>query len=329
MKTLLVVALFCVVTLAAVSDDDQFVSWAREHSRVYDAEEYPIRLRNFRNTQAKIRDLNNNTHGGAQFGLNAFADLSEEEFRTKILMSAPGPIPVLPTANTGGARRSAMVTPPASFDWRNSGAVTAVKDQGQCGSCWAFSSTEAIESAYIIAKRATNTSINLSPQQLVDCDKTDLGCNGGWPDNAYKYVHNAGGQEGIANYPYVATNQTCAFRSAYVQATITSYKAATTQGDETTLKNNLVNWGPLSICVDASQWNSYTSGVMTPAQACPSGTCTLDHCVQLVGYNSAVSPGYWIVRNSWNTWWGIKGYIYLQMGSNTAGITNHATWPVL
>lgn len=162
----------------------------------------------------------------------------------------------------------------------------------------------------------------------MDCDKQDGGCNGGWPDTAMTYVKNAGGQEGEAHYAYTAKNGQCAFNAQYVEAKVAGFKTATTSKDETTLQNNLVSWGPLSICVDASKWQTYKSGVMSSAQCC-TGTCQLDHCVQLVGYNASANPPYWIVRNSWAASWGISGYIWLQMGGNTCALTNHATWPTI
>jgi len=108
-----------------------------------------------------------------------------------------------------------------------------------------------------------------------------------------------------------------------VLAKITGYKYATTQGDENTLKQNLVGVSPLSICVDAANWQDYSSGVMTAWDCC--WFCELDHCVQLVGYDSTASTPYYIVRNSWNTDWGNKGYIWLEMGKNACGLTNYAT----
>jgi C1A family cysteine protease len=173
-------------------------------------------------------------------------------------------------------------------------AVTAVKNQGQCGSCWAFSVTENIESMWILAGKA-NSSIALAPQQIVDCDNSDDGCNGGEPPTAYQYVINAGGLETNESYPYTAEGGSCTFSKSLVVASIASWKYATSSGDETTLQKNLLGYGPLSICLDASNWQDYQSGVLT-AWEC-AWVDILDHCVQLVGYNSTTteygSP-YWI-----------------------------------
>jgi len=321
MKVLILLACLFAVTLA-LTEEEQFVSWAKEHGKSYNYKEYPQRFENFKATLANIDRLNAESDG-AVFGLNQFADMSAQEFKETVLMKNP-----IATVST---QKSQYFIPaagaPTTFDWRTTNKVTAVKDQGQCGSCWAFSATEAIESAWIISGKA-NSSINLSPQQIVDCDTTDGGCNGGWPETAMTYIHNAGGQEGIAHYPYKAKNGKCAFESQYVEAKITSYKTATTKKDETTLQSNLLAWGPLSICLDASNWQTYKSGIMTAKQCC-TGSCSLDHCVQLVGYDSTTAPGYWIVRNSWATSWGISGYIHLEMGGNACGLTDHATWPTI
>jgi len=214
---------------------------------------------------------------------------------------------------------------PAAFDWRTKGAVTPVKDQEQCGSCWAFSVAETAESAYILAGKANASSLRVSEQQIVDCDQSDAGCDGGNPETAWQYIIGAGGLDSEASYPYQATDGTCRFKKQNVVASVSAWKYATSSYDETTLQNNLFT-EPLSICVDAANWQDYTSGVMS-AWDC-AWLVQLDHCVQLVGYatNDGSTP-YWIVRNSWSTSWGESGYIRLEMGDNCCGLTEEATMP--
>jgi len=300
-----------------------FEKFIRQYNKRYTADEFWNRFENFKASLESSAAMN--VGGGATFGITKFSDMTPAEFQSKVLMprrtfpDAPS-INDLPFTLPPGA--------PVALDWRDKGAVTPVKDQGDCGSCWAFSATEAIESAWILKGHATSGNINLSPQQIVDCDKDGVGgCGGGFTDSAYKYVVGVGGQEGVTNYPYTAKNGECRFNKSYVKASISGFTATSHSGDENSLLDNLINLGPLSICLDAAHWQNYQSGVLAPRQCCPFIACQLDHCVQLVGYNKTTSPGYWIVRNSWNTDWGLKGYINIEMGSNSCGIARDSTWP--
>jgi len=299
----------------------QFADFMLEYNKVYStAEEFDLRFSNFKDNLAKIAALQGSS---AVFGVTKFSDMSEEEFRNTMLMPNR-PERTFDTVPVIGSDEP--LAAPDSFDWRTKSAVTPVKDQGQCGSCWAFSATEAIESAWILKGHATPSTVNLSPQQIVDCDTIDgvQGCNGGYTESAYDYIKQAGGEEPISAYPYTAENGQCKFKAADVVAKISGY--STISKTESALPNNLATIGPLSICLDASKWQNYKSGVMTNRECCLT-KCTLDHCVQLVGYNSTAPTPYWIVRNSWNTNWGIDGYIYLEMNKDTCGITTDITWP--
>jgi len=326
MKAVLLLAALVVVAFALPSDDQiktQFADFVHKHNKVYTADEFQTRFNNFKASLARL-EKSQAMSTTAKFGITKFSDLSEEEFKTTVLMKniiSESSEPVVPVTT--------LLAPgaPATFDWRDKGAVTPVKDQEQCGSCWAFSASEAIESAWILKGHATASTVNLSPQQIVDCDTIDgvQGCNGGLTESAYEYIIQAGGQEQIANYPYTGENGQCAFKSQYVDAKISGYTAI--PKDESALSGTLSTTGPLSICLDAAHWQDYESGVLSNFDCCPLLKCQMDHCVQLVGYNSTASTPYWIVRNSWNTDWGIEGYIYLEMGKNTCGLTNDVTWP--
>jgi C1A family cysteine protease len=301
-----------------------FQQWYTEQGKLYDTvDEMSLRFINFKETIKRINTNNAYTDmrgSGALFGLNKFSDMTPDEFAEKILMT-----PFTPAAAAHKEKNMILprITAPDTFDWRTKGAVTAVKDQGQCGSCWAFSVTENIESVWILAKGLNNATLPaLAPQQIVDCDTSDLGCNGGNPPTAYDYVQSAGGLDDEKDYPYTAQDGTCAFKSADVVAKITGYKYAT-DGDEDTMKDNLASWAPLSICVDARYWQDYQSGVMTEWQC--DWIVQLDHCVQAVGYDLTSSTPFWIVRNSWGADWGENGYIRLQYGANTCGLTEEST----
>jgi len=216
---------------------------------------------------------------------------------------------------------------PASFSWVDQKKTTPVKDQQQCGSCWAFSATEGVESAWLMAN---NTEVVLSPQQIVSCDKVDQGCNGGDLPTAYAYVKGAG-QEDNADYPYTSgggNTGVCKYKAADVKVHISGFKYAVNDGrkNDTILAVASYANGPLSICVDAESWQNYNGGILK--RDC--GTA-LDHCVQLVGWGVQDTTEYWIVRNSWNTDWGINGYIWIERnsGKDLCGITEEATWVTL
>jgi C1A family cysteine protease len=303
---------------------DHFQSWALRYKKSYDS--YDETITRFQNFKQSIDRINaNNAYvkfrgSGATFGLNKFSDLSPEEFAEKVLMT-----PFKPVTSVFKEKNmlSPRITAPDTFDWRTKGAVTAVKDQQQCGSCWAFSVTENVESVWILAKGLTNETLPpLAPQQIVDCDTSDAGCEGGNPPTAYQYIISAGGLDDDKDYPYTAQDGTCAFKSSAVVAKISNFKYATS-GDEDTMKDNLASWAPLSICVDARYWQDYSGGVMTEYQC--DWIVELDHCVQAVGYDTTASTPFWIVRNSWGTDWGENGYIRLQYGTNTCGLTDEST----
>jgi cathepsin F len=325
MKYLCLFFILCVPLIMACADDlliEEFSKFIHKYNKVYQSsEEYQRRFEIFKASMERSEQASE--EDGATFGVTKFSDMTPEEFKGTVLMSKTA----FPAEDQSVEPFLLNPSFPLDIDWRIKGAVTPVKDQGQCGSCWAFSATEAIESAWILKGFAKSNSINLSPQQLVDCDKEVYGCNGGTTESAYNYLLKAGGQEGISYYPYTAKDGTCQFNASYINAKIQTF--VKTGGNENNIQNNLVNYGPLSICVDAAHWQNYQSGVMRARQCCPFGLCELDHCVQLVGYNATSSPGYWIVRNSWAADWGVDGYIHLEMGSNTCGISRDSTWPTV
>jgi len=244
---------------------------------------------------------------------------------------------------------------PKSIDWRYTEAVTAIKNQGQCGSCWAFSATEAIESQMILGTGG-KLAISLSPQQIASCAPATgnygcMGCNGGFTEGAYEYLKTVPGLANSFYIPYeqslVQTEATKACNASKVSqidgemqqlsggyAVVEGYSYAVppctsggcTSQDLTAFAAALEKT-PLSICVNAGSWNDYTGGVMT-SQACgPMGADYQDHCVMATGFNSTAPTPYWIVRNSWSSTWGEEGYVYLEMAKNTCGLADDATIP--
>jgi C1A family cysteine protease len=289
------------------------MSFVSKYGKKYNNdEEFLSRFQIFKSNLKIIAEKNAKYAPKTTYAVNKFADLSKEEFRQKFLMTN------LPPYQPNGEFLEVNMTlkAPTTFDWRTKGATTPVKDQGQCGSCWAFSATENIESVWQIAGKPLPT---LGPQQIVDCDKTDYGCSGGWPYMAFGYVTKAGGQDGEKDYPYTARDGSCKFKANAVVAKINNYKQISK--DESVIQTALTQTAPFSVCVDAEEWSFYSGGVMTPDQCGRS----VDHCVQLVAYDATTAPGYWICRNSWGTDWGLSGFINLQMGGDTCLIADYVT----
>jgi len=318
----------------AVNVHDEFRSWMQENGKAYRGAEFARRLMNFKATSARIARL---TAEARENGLdtvyshNKFSDLSPAEFKSKFLSGYKKTVDI---ASAADAQRiefdlseESLADVPMTWSWVSQGKTTPVKDQQQCGSCWAFSATEGVESAWLMAN---NTQIVLSPQQIVSCDTVDQGCNGGDLPTAFAYVKGAG-LETNAAYPYTSgggDSGKCKYNAADVKVHISGFQYAVNDGrkNDSILAVASYAHGPLSICVDAESWQNYNGGIMK--KNC--GT-QLDHCVQLVGWGVQSSTEYWIVRNSWNTDWGLSGYIWIEKnsGKDLCGITEEATWVTL
>jgi len=238
-----------------------------------------------------------------------------------------GPIKI---ANITDDMRAAA---PASLDWTTKGATTSVKDQGGCGSCWAHSATEGVESGLFMS---TGQIMPLSEQQIISCDKVDLGCSGGDLKSAFDYVKQAGGLDTNEDYPDTSKDTeksgTCKVFKQIVKVTDAVFAVPPCDGEydpncnnvkESDLMAALNSFGPLSVCINAD-WNNYRDGVLTTT--CTGKYWDLDHCVQLVGYDTTGETSYWKVKNSWNTRWGEDGFIRLPMGQNACGIADEAMY---
>jgi C1A family cysteine protease len=257
--------------------------------------------------------------------VNEFADMTFTEFHSKMTGYKRVDNSYLRSKNGPHKTVKKMAS---SLDWRQHNAVTAVKNQQQCGSCWSFSSTGSIEGAHAIK---TGNLVSLSEQQLVDCSTAqgNQGCNGGLMDQAFQYVITAGGLTTEAAYPYTAAQGTCQFPGANmtVAATISKFTDVT-PGDENALMA-AVNIGPVSIAIEADQecFQFYSGGVLSD----PSCGTQLDHGVLVVGYGTDSSSGsdvpYWIVKNSWGASWGEQGYVRLIRGKNECGIASEPSYP--
>jgi len=305
--------------------ETRFRQWMTQYNKKYSPEEHPLRLKNFIETIKRVEQQNlrsQQLNSTARFAVNKFADLSPSEFSARLGMKGfkSANIPKAPVA----APRAAA--PPSSWDWRTKGGITGQKNEGQCGSCWAMTVAMAIESAYMVHKGKTNQQ-PLSTQQIIDCDTTDQGCNGGMPTTAYQYVVGAGGLETDADYPYNALQGTCNATKDLEQDPITGYQLAIPEGstDELALANFLATNQPISTAVDATAWQTYSSGILLASQYGQE----IDHGVQLVAYNGLDKNGYWVIRNMWGSDWGENGFIRVQFGLNACGLTSLPTAPTL
>eukprot|EP00486_Rosalina_sp_Unknown_P006161 CAMPEP_0201571220 /NCGR_PEP_ID=MMETSP0190_2-20130828/13886_1 /ASSEMBLY_ACC=CAM_ASM_000263 /TAXON_ID=37353 /ORGANISM="Rosalina sp." /LENGTH=349 /DNA_ID=CAMNT_0047995633 /DNA_START=164 /DNA_END=1213 /DNA_ORIENTATION=+ len=298
-----------------------FDQWAQAFDKEYEcpghaAEKYLVWLDNM-HTIASI----NSQDLSYKLRMNQFGDMTKDEFKQYIhgdLGSCLNPLKRDKTYVIGGDSGSMYHEPvnaPASVDWTTKGVVTPVKNQGQCGSCWAFSTTGSLECDYAIQKGTLNS---LSEQQLVDCAPvTDgcLGCNGGQMDGAFKYVEKEGGLCSEKEYAYTAKNGACKASSCGTKYNANSGYTDVTPKSSTSLMEAAAE-GCVSVAIEADQtaFQYYSSGVLT-------GNCgtNLDHGVLVVGYGTSGSNDYWKVKNSWGESWGEKGYVLICRNCNKNG----------
>jgi cathepsin L len=255
--------------------------------------------------------------------MNKFGDLTLEEFKTIYLTLSVNTSDLYPTDNT-------YYAPPTAdeVDWRLKGAVTKVKDQGQCGSCWAFSATGSVEGINAIKGKKIDD-ISSSEQQLVDCSGSygNYGCNGGLMDSAFDYIiKSSKGLDSESSYPYTAKDGSCKFNRDNIVTTIAGHKSVPGK-NEAALQKAIVDQ-PVSVAIDAahSSFQFYHSGVYFESACSPTN---LDHGVLAVGYGTN-NGDYYIVKNSWGTSWGAQGYILMARNkNNNCGIATMASYPTM
>jgi len=300
-----------------------FSKWIAQHNKKYNHENFFYRYTVFKHNMDHIT-LQNKKGLSYTLGMNAFGDLTAEEFKSTY---ASGYRSIHDTVHRRSNAAVVRHHKPAAkaLDWRTKGAVTPVKNQQQCGSCWAFSATGSMEGVNFL--QGSKKLVSYSEQQLVDCSTSfgNQGCNGGLMDQAFQYVN----QNGICtedSYPYVAMNQQCNTSCTPV-GKFSSYKDVT-PGQESALYP-AVDMNPVSIAIEADQqvFQFYQGGVLDD----PSCGTQLDHGVLVVGYGTDSDAGadYWIVKNSWGAQWGESGYIRMVRDKNQCGLAAEPSYPTV
>lgn len=290
----------------------RFKEFMTKYNKVYSSqEEVDSRLRIFHKNLKTAEKLQALDQGSAEYGVTKFSDLTEEEFRSTYL----NPLlsqwtlhqPMKPATPAKGPS-------PDSWDWRDHGAVSPVKNQGMCGSCWAFSVIGNIEGQWFLKN---GTLLSLSEQELVDCDGLDQACRGGLPSNAYEAIEKLGGLETESDYSYTGHKQRCDFTTGKVAAYINS--SVELPKEEKEIAAWLAENGPVSVALNAFAMQFYRKGISHPLKIfC--NPWMIDHAVLLVGYGERKGIPFWAIKNSWGEDYGEQGYYYLYRGSNACGI---------
>lgn len=304
----------------------EFNKFQEKFNKKYDSiQELESRFDIFESNFNMIREHNSMVNNNFSMAINQFADLTPEEFSRIYVNGLKNSDDNLFGFQSCSKYIKTGAIVPSSYDWRTKGAVTPVKDQGQCGSCWSFSATGAMEGAWAISQGKL---ISLSEQQLIDCSKKygNLGCNGGEMDSAFKYAIDSG-MCSEDSYPYVSgTTLSAGTCDACTPLVKISKCEDVTSNDQVALKE-AVAMGPVSIAIEADTrtFQFYSSGVITSTNC---GT-NLDHGVLIVGYGTENGVMYWLVKNSWGASWGDQGYVKIERSesSNDPGICGVAMQP--
>lgn len=307
-------ASFCSSALFLVHEEKAFVSWMRETSQYFNGDEYQARLGVWLSNARFVQE--HNRASSYQLAMNHLSALTPSEYRA--LLGYKGGVGEY---RAKAVDRKGELEIPESLDWRDEGVVAVVKDQGSCGSCWAFAAIASAEGAYALAKKEL---LSLSESNLIDCVTNCHGCNGGLSTTAWFYVitYQNGKFMLESDYPYKPIQKSCAFNSAKGVGSVSSFVNVKSR-DEDDLAKTCAEHGPVAVAIDSSRstFHQYKSGIYDDT-ACSDSD--LNHAVVCVGYGAENSKKYWIVKNSWGTSWGEKGYVRIIWNGNRCGIATAA-----
>lgn len=283
------------------------------------------RFKVFMQTMISVRNHNMGSHSWAQ-GVNDYSDMTFEEFSEERLMK-PQNCSATNSFKVREELKASVV--PDTYEWNNYKVVTAVKNQGACGSCWTFSTIGSMESHWNILGKGRN--ITFAEQQLVDCagDFDNHGCSGGLPSHAFEYIKHAGGIESDVTYPYTAKDGKCVFRPEVSVGYVKYGSYNITQGDEIEMAERMYNAGPISISYQViNGFKDYKSGVYS-AQNCGTTTQQVNHAVLATGFGTEDGKKYWNVKNSWGSNWGNQGYFKIQRDVNMCAVAQCNSYPLI
>jgi len=323
MKVLAILVLLFAAALAFSEKEyqDAFTNFMIRYNKNYAHSEFFNRYNSFKKNMDFVLTHNNRKDVTHTVAINKFADLTNVEFG--VLFAGVRVPENYVHAQTYFPNNTKAL--PTSLDWRTKGAVTPIKNQGQCGSCWSFSTTGSVEGCHFIT---TQKLVSLSEKNLMDCswNQGNEGCNGGLMTSSFQYIISNKGIDTEAYYPYSPVDShTCKYTVANRGSTLGSYSNVQS-GSETALQN-AVNEGPTSVAIDASHssFQLYSSGVYYEA-SCSSSQ--LDHGVLAIGWGVDAGKDFWLVKNSWGTDWGLSGFINMSRNrSNNCGIATMASLP--
>ncbi|XP_072284935.1 cathepsin K-like [Pyxicephalus adspersus] len=307
--------------------DFEWEQWKRTYQKQYNGEMDELMRRHIWEKNYRFISAHNNEYLKGmhtyELAMNHLGDMTSEEV-VKTMTGLKVPLNKRAT-NVTAEDDKGPVTIPDSIDYRKKGYVSPVRNQGSCGSCWAFSSVGALEGQL---KKKTGKIVVLSPQNLVDCVTKNDGCGGGYMTNAFEYVRDNKGIDSEAAYPYVGEDQTCNYTTAGRVAKCKSYKEVQ-KGSEKALKKAVATVGPISVGIDASltTFQFYSKGVYYDPEC---NAEDINHAVLAVGYGVQKKSKHWIIKNSWGEDWGNKGYILMARDKqNACGIANLASYPLM